>query len=175
MILSFFFEKKYIYIYIVAGNHEEEQAMELEALEAIYAEAFSITSEKPLEWKVHLEPTEGGVGEVNHGEIYSWSLVFLSVVLVRLVPFVDSIDRLLPFVDLIDSSIRLVFSMIDRLARLFGSTGGEGASEADGGRGGRSQPWCDVVVALSLVDFFVVEFIGWFDIILFGWLVATIG
>ncbi|CAN0098869.1 unnamed protein product, partial [Laminaria digitata] len=50
----------------VAGNHEEEQAMELEALEAIYAEAFSITSEKPLEWKVHLEPTEGGVGEVNH-------------------------------------------------------------------------------------------------------------
>lgn len=40
--------------------------MELEALEAIYAEAFSIISEKPLEWKVHLEPTEGGVGEVNH-------------------------------------------------------------------------------------------------------------
>lgn len=56
-------------MFFVAGNHEEEQAMELEALEAIYAEAFSVTSEKPLEWKVHLEPTEGGVGEVNHGEI----------------------------------------------------------------------------------------------------------
>ncbi|CAM9937686.1 unnamed protein product [Ectocarpus sp. 12 AP-2014] len=47
-------------------NHEEEQSMELEALEAIYADLFSIVSEKPLEWKVHLEPTEGGEGEVNH-------------------------------------------------------------------------------------------------------------
>ncbi|CAM9570014.1 unnamed protein product, partial [Ectocarpus sp. 13 AM-2016] len=34
--------------------------MELEALEAIYVDLFSIVSEKPLEWKVHLEPTEGG-------------------------------------------------------------------------------------------------------------------
>ena len=42
--------------------------MEVEALEAIYAEAFSVTNEKPLEWKVHLEPTEGGFGETNHGE-----------------------------------------------------------------------------------------------------------
>ncbi|CAN0183473.1 unnamed protein product [Hapterophycus canaliculatus] len=43
--------------------------MELEALEAIYADLFSVTSEKPkLAWKVHLEPTEGGEGEVNHGE-----------------------------------------------------------------------------------------------------------
>lgn len=41
--------------------------MELEALEAIYADAFSMTSEKPLEWRIHLEPTEGGAGEVNHG------------------------------------------------------------------------------------------------------------
>ncbi|CAM9649491.1 unnamed protein product [Ascophyllum nodosum] len=40
--------------------------MEVEALEAIYAEAFSVTNEKPLEWKVHLEPTEGGFGETNH-------------------------------------------------------------------------------------------------------------
>lgn len=42
--------------------------MEVEALEAIYAEAFTVIVEKPLEWKVHLQPTEGGAGEVNHGE-----------------------------------------------------------------------------------------------------------
>lgn len=48
------------------SNHAEEQSMELEALEAIYADAFSMTSEKPLEWRIHLEPTEGGAGEVNH-------------------------------------------------------------------------------------------------------------
>ncbi|CAM9654179.1 unnamed protein product [Pylaiella littoralis] len=47
-------------------NHEEEQSMELEALEAIYADLFTVVSEKPLEWKVHLEPTEGGEGETNH-------------------------------------------------------------------------------------------------------------
>ncbi len=46
--------------------------MELEALEAIYADLFSVVSVRgegtPLEWKVHLEPTEGGEGEVNHGK-----------------------------------------------------------------------------------------------------------
>lgn len=42
--------------------------MEVEALEAIYADAFEKTSESPLAWKIHLEPTEGGVGEVNHGD-----------------------------------------------------------------------------------------------------------
>eukprot|EP00752_Nemacystus_decipiens_P008210 g7342.t1 len=51
-------------------NHEEEQSMELEALEAIYADLFTVVSQKgegaPLEWKVHLEPTEGGEGEINH-------------------------------------------------------------------------------------------------------------
>lgn len=42
--------------------------MEVEALEAIYADAFTVMSEKPLEWRVHLQPTEGGMGEVNHGK-----------------------------------------------------------------------------------------------------------
>ena len=42
--------------------------MEVEALEAIYAEAFTVTNDNPLEWKVHLEPTEGGSGEASHGE-----------------------------------------------------------------------------------------------------------
>lgn len=47
--------------------------MELEALEAIYADLFAVVSQRgdgdgaPLAWKVHLEPTEGGEGEVNHG------------------------------------------------------------------------------------------------------------
>lgn len=58
-----------------SANHEEEQSMELEALEAIYADLFSVVSQRgegaPLEWKVHLEPTEGGEGEVNHG---GWEL-----------------------------------------------------------------------------------------------------
>lgn len=42
--------------------------MEVEALEAIYADAFAVTSEAPLAWRIHLEPTEGAAGEVNHGE-----------------------------------------------------------------------------------------------------------
>lgn len=60
-----------------SANHEEEQSMEVEALEAIYAEAFSVTNGSPLEWKVHLEPTEGGSGEASHGE--QSSIVYIEI------------------------------------------------------------------------------------------------
>lgn len=51
--------------------------MELEALEAIYADAFTMTSENPLEWRVHLEPSEGGAGDVNHGKKISWAIFMI--------------------------------------------------------------------------------------------------
>lgn len=60
---------------LAADNYAEEQSLEVEALESIYAEDFKKTSDAPvLQWQVHLEPYQSGEGE-NHGEQHTQMVV----------------------------------------------------------------------------------------------------
>ncbi|CAM9217106.1 unnamed protein product [Chrysoparadoxa australica] len=58
-----------------SSEHAEEQALECEALEAIYMEVSECTGDNPIAWKVHLKPHPDGVshthlkGEENFVEV----------------------------------------------------------------------------------------------------------
>mmetsp|Transcript_44878 Transcript_44878/g.65598 ORF Transcript_44878/g.65598 Transcript_44878/m.65598 type:complete len:296 (+) Transcript_44878:144-1031(+) len=47
-------------------DYAEEQSMEVEALEAIYMEEYTKIADSPLEYKIFLEPIQGGGEDENH-------------------------------------------------------------------------------------------------------------
>jgi hypothetical protein len=49
------------------SSNEDEQLQEVEALEAIYPDEFTVLTQEPLEWNIKIVPHPDG-SEENHGE-----------------------------------------------------------------------------------------------------------